>query len=111
MSREAPMTILQTLTAQTQRYAIGVRTVRLWTGLLVFAYVATHLVNHALGIISIPAMESGLKVQLFVWRSLPGTLLLYTALLVHLGLGLWAFYQRRDFRWPRIEIPQMVLGL
>jgi len=31
----------------------SVRRVRLWTGLVLFAYVTTHLANHALGLVSL----------------------------------------------------------
>jgi adenylate cyclase len=30
---------------------------------------------------------------------------------VHAGLGIWAFYERRQFRWKAIEPLQLVLGL
>jgi len=42
---------------------IWVRKLRLCTGLTLFFYVSTHLLNHSLGNISIPAMETGLVVQ------------------------------------------------
>src|SRR5208283_2380782 len=89
----------------------SVREVRLASGLVLFAYVATHFMNHALGAISVAAMEKGLVVQLFVWQSAPGTILLYAALLTHMGLGFFALYQRRQFRWSRLEATQLVLGL
>ena len=36
-----------------------VRRVWLWSGLVLFTYVVTHLANHALGLISLEAMETG----------------------------------------------------
>ena len=36
---------------------------------------------------------------------------LYASLTVHLCLGLWALYERRRFRWTRLEATQLVLGL
>lgn len=36
-----------------------VRRIRLWSGLVLFAYVGTHLANHALGLVSLAAMEGG----------------------------------------------------
>ena len=33
------------------------RRLRLWSGLVMFVFIATHLLNHALGIISIDAAE------------------------------------------------------
>ena len=90
---------------------IGVRRVRLGCGLVLFAYVAAHFTNHALGNVSLPAMEAGLEYHVLVWHSLTGTTLLYTALTVHASLGLWALYERRYFRWRVIEGTQLAFGL
>src|SRR5215510_8718225 len=40
------------------RPSVG-RCVWLWSGLVLFTYVATHLANHVLGLISLEAMETG----------------------------------------------------
>ncbi len=45
------------------------------------------------------------------WQFLPITILFYTACLVHTALGIWALYERRQFRWKAIEPLQLVLGL
>ena len=45
------------------------------------------------------------------WQFLPVAIVFYTAALVHAGLGIWALYQRRQFRWKAIEPLQLVLGL
>jgi adenylate cyclase len=87
------------------------RTVRLWGGLTLFTYVLLHLGNHALGLISLGAMERGLTWAVLLWRSPPGVALLYSALVTHLGLGLWALYRRRTLRMPPREAVQLVLGL
>jgi adenylate cyclase len=87
------------------------RQIRLGAGLVVFAYVTLHFVNHALGNVSIEAMETGLAFQKLLWQSPPGAILLYSALTTHMGLGFLALYQRRDFRMTRIEATQLVLGL
>src|SRR5690348_15524857 len=80
----------------------SLRQIRLAAGLVVFSYVTLHFVNHALGNISVEAMEDGLAVQKLLWQSLPGATVLYSALMIHMGLGFWALYKRRDFRWTRI---------
>jgi adenylate cyclase len=90
---------------------IGMRQVRLICGLILFAYLLSHYLNHALGNISLEAMEYGLRFHAAFWQSPVGTLLLYPALLIHASLGLWALYQRRHFRWKATEIVQLVLGL
>ena len=41
----------------------------------------------------------------------PVAIVFYAAALVHSGLGIWALYQRRQFRWKAIEPLQLVLGL
>ena len=84
---------------------------RITSGLVVFAYVAGHIVNLALGNISVEAMQAGLKVATAVWRSPPGTIALYGALAIHAGLGFWALYERRMFRYRAKELPQLALGL
>ena len=45
------------------------------------------------------------------WQFLPVAIVFYAACLVHTGLGIWALYQRRQFRWKAIEPLQLVLGL
>jgi adenylate cyclase len=89
----------------------GVRSVRLTTGLVVFTYVSTHLLNHSLGNISLAWMERGLLVQKFIWQGWLGTAVLYSALVTHFFLGLWALYERRSLYWTPGEAAQLVLGL
>lgn len=84
---------------------------RLWSGLVLFLFVLGHLSNHALGIISIEAMDAGLKVTIEPWRTLPGTILLLSALTIHVVLALWSLYQRHTLRMRPAEAVQLVLGL
>src|SRR4051794_15815638 len=90
---------------------IGVRQVRLTSGFVLFSYLLSHFINHALGNISLDAMEYGLWFHIALWRSPLGTLLLYPALAVHASLGLWALYDRRHFKWKTREAIQLVFGL
>jgi len=85
--------------------------VRLATGVILFAYVLTHLLDHAALIISVDAADYVLAIQKFVWQGPAGTATLYGALLVHAGLGVWALYQRRHVGWRPPEIWQLILGL
>ena len=91
--------------------APSLRQIRLVAGLVVFTYVTLHFANHALGNISVEAMENGLAIQKWLWQSPTGAIILYSALLTHMGLGFWALYTRRDFRWTRMEATQLILGL
>ena len=71
------------------------RRVRLTTGLVLFTYVSTHLINHALGLFGLGAMEAGREVFLAIWRNPVGIVALYGSLAIHLALALWSLYQRR----------------
>jgi adenylate cyclase len=89
----------------------SLRQIRLATGLVLFTYVTLHFANHALGNISVEAMDEGLVIQKAIWHSFPGSVILYLSLFTHMGLGFWALYARRHFRWTRLEATQLVLGL
>lgn len=91
--------------------ATSARQVRLVCGIILFAYVVSHFLNHALGNISVDAMEAGVYYHVLFWRFLPVAIVFYTAALTHMGLGIYALYQRRQFRWRTIEPLQLVLGL
>jgi adenylate cyclase len=79
--------------------------------LVLFVFVSTHFINHALGNISLGAMEAGREVFVAIWRNWPATILLYGAMLVHVLTALWAIWQRRTLRMSRSEIVQVVLAL
>ena len=90
---------------------IGVRQVRLTCGLVLFAYLVSHFLNHALGIISPEALATGAIYHTTFWQYLPIAVIFYTAAIVHMSLGIWSLYERREFRWRSIEPLQLVLGL
>ena len=77
---------------------------------MLLAYVATHLLNHALGLVSLPAAEAGRAVFVAVWRNLAGSAAFYGALLVHFGLALWALFERRTLAMTLTELLRIVLG-
>jgi adenylate cyclase len=86
------------------------RRLRLASGLVLFAYLASHLANHAAGLISLDAAETGRLVFLGFWRSLPASAALYAAFVVHIGLALMSLYERRTLRMPPAELARLVLG-
>ena len=88
-----------------------VRTLRAWSGMVLFVYLTTHFTNHALGLVSLETMEAGREWFLILWRNPVGTLALYGALSLHLALVLWSLFQRRNLRMPRWEAFQVVFGL
>jgi adenylate cyclase len=89
----------------------GVRSIRLASGLVLFTYITTHLLNHSLGNASLVWLERGLLVQKFIWQGWIGTAALYGALVTHFFLGLWALYERRSLHWTPGELTQLLLGL
>src|SRR6266496_3726845 len=90
---------------------ISVRQIRLACGVVMFAYLTSHFLNHALGNVSMEALASGVYLHATFWQFLPVAIIFYAACLVHTGLGIWALYERRQFRWKAIEPLQLVLGL
>ncbi|MBS0517557.1 MAG: adenylate/guanylate cyclase domain-containing protein [Proteobacteria bacterium] len=84
---------------------------RLWSGYVLLFYVTTHLLNHALGLISLRVLEDGRHWFVLIWHSLPGQIVLYSALLLHLTLAFWALLRRRTLRLSPWEWTQFVLGM
>ena len=91
--------------------SISLRQVRLVSGVVMFAYLLSHYLNHALGNISLEALAVGVSLHVAFWQFLPVTIVFYAACLVHTALGIWALYERRQFRWKAIEPLQLALGL
>jgi adenylate cyclase len=91
--------------------SLGVRQIRFACGLVLYAYLISHFLNHALGNISIEALAAGVHYHTLFWRFPPVAIVFYGSALIHCGLGIWALYQRRQFHWRAIEPLQLVLGL
>ncbi|WP_338701552.1 adenylate/guanylate cyclase domain-containing protein [Bradyrhizobium sp. 26S5] len=90
---------------------VGLRQIRLVTGAIMFAYLISHFLNHALGNISTEALAIGVYYHTEFWQFLPVAITFYSSCLVHTALGIWALYQRREFHWKTIEPLQLTLGL
>ncbi|MDZ5451381.1 2Fe-2S iron-sulfur cluster-binding protein [Labrys sp. ZIDIC5] len=87
------------------------RRLRLIAGLVLLVFVTMHLVNAALGLISIEAMEQAKPFLQLPWRTMPGLALLSAAAAVHGVLGLMAIAKRRSLALSRTDWVQIVLGL
>jgi len=98
------------LTATPQARAITRRELRFASGLVLFAYITVHFVDHALGLVSIDLAEAALHVSVVVWQSAPGTLLLYGAAAIHVALAFLAVYERRTLRMPPAQALRIALG-
>src|SRR5262245_46018737 len=86
------------------------RYLRMASGLILFFYITSHLVNHALGLVSLETAEAGMSIAVEVWYSPPGTAMLYGAFAVHFMMALLAVYERRTFRLPPLELIRIALG-
>lgn len=89
---------------------VTLRGIRLASGLVLLAFVASHLVNHALGLVSLAVLAEGRELFLAVWRNPAATILLYTSVIAHVLLAFHALYRRRSLRMRVGEAAQLVLG-
>jgi adenylate cyclase len=84
---------------------------RLASGLVLFAFAATHFLNHALGLLSFEAMHQAQDLRKALTRSAPGTIVLLAALITHVSLGLHKLARRETWKMPRWEALQIGFGL
>ena len=92
------------------RDQMTVRRLRLTAGLIMLCYLTLHFIMHALGNVSLEAMQWGTRIHDFVWHSTPGTIVLYGAFAIHFTLALYALYARRSFRMGAGELVRLLLG-
>ncbi|MEO1193427.1 MAG: adenylate/guanylate cyclase domain-containing protein [Pseudomonadota bacterium] len=89
-----------------------VRRLRLMAGLFLLFFVTWHLANHMAGLIGQEALAAANQLFKAVWSNVVGLSLLASICLIHLLLGFWALYRRRDLRRMRPqEALQLALGL
>ena len=101
----------QPLNRQNKRRLPWQRNARLISGLILFSFVACHLANHAVGLVSIEAMEAVQSWRFAIWRSKLGSVLLAGSLLTHIVFALNKFILRRSWRMSLSEAIQLVFGL
>lgn len=87
------------------------RRLRLYTGLILAAYVISHFINHSLGLLSLDAMEAYRRVNAAVWQNPIGSIALYGSFIVHGCLALYSLFRRTTLRMPWWEAMQLGLGL
>ncbi len=84
---------------------------RLASGLVLFTFVATHLANHALGLVGIDAMLAMQEGRKAVTRTWIGSAVLLAAFVVHISLALAKIALRRTWRMPPWEALQIATGV
>jgi adenylate cyclase len=86
------------------------RAARIYSGLLLMAFVVTHYLNHALGLHSTDLMEAT-RLLLVFWHQPLVWPLLAVAILIHMAASLIALYRRRTLRLPAWQWLQLASGL
>jgi adenylate cyclase len=89
----------------------NLRRARILSGLIIFAFVFSHLFNHSLALISIDTAERARKWFSLIWLNPVSSLLFYGSVLVHVCLVLRSLYLRRTLRMPLREALQVIFGL
>lgn len=89
----------------------GLQRLRLASGLVLFAFAATHFLNHALGLVGLEIMHQAQQMRTAVTRSIPGTVVLAAALGTHIVLALHKLMRRQTWRLSRWEGVQILSGL
>ncbi len=84
---------------------------RLASGLVLFTFVATHLANHALGLVGIDAMLAMQDARKAVTRTWVGSSVLLAAFFVHISLALAKIASRHTWRMPPWEALQIATGV
>ncbi len=87
------------------------RNARLISGLILMAFVTSHLGNLLIGIHSLAALEAWRATLMGPWKSGAGTALLLGSACVHVALGLYAISARRSLAMSRTDVVQLALGL
>jgi adenylate cyclase len=93
------------------RWPVSAAQLRLWSGLILFAFATTHFINHAFGLVSVDLMNAGQAVRTAVTRSPPGTAILVLAAAVHFGFGVAKFLKARTWRLGVRSNVQLLFGL
>ena len=77
---------------------------RLYSGLVMLAFVVCHLAAHVFLLVSLERGDAALTFLMWPWRTIPGTVLLAGAFVVHYVNALWSIYTRRSLRVPRMRV-------
>ena len=103
------------ITVVREDFSTIVRKIRIFSGVVLFAYVIMHLSNHSLNIFSIELADNVRKNYFSViWQHPIGLVLLYSSLIAHLILGFSSILTRKSFKmsfkdWVQIIFPILAL--
>ena len=94
---------------------IIIRQLRIYTGIILFFYALTHLLNHSVNVISINAADF-VRENYFhlIWKNTVAYILLYGSLIIHIILGFYSILTRKSYKitgreWIQIIFPVLAL--
>ena len=87
------------------------RSARIVSGLVLLAFVTTHLLNASLGLISLDAMDAAEGFLTGIWGGLPLGPVLMLSFFAHFFLGLWSIYQRPTLRTNSEDMMQLITAV
>ncbi len=87
------------------------RTLRIVTGIVLFFFVATHLLNMSLGLISLEILDQARGYFMLPWSNPLGFVVLVGSMIIHGALGLVAIYWRNTLRMTRSDLIQTISAL
>ena len=79
--------------------------------MVILTYTATHFLNHALGLVSLAALEEGRRIFLLFWRNSVVQFLFPLALFVHAQSAIWRLMFRQSWRFSRRDKIKIFTGL
>ena len=86
-----------------------IRRARIISGIVLFLYSATHLMNHSFAVVSIAAADAVREYFLMIWRNPVMEIILFVSLAGHILLGVYAVLTRRSFKMTLREWLQTTL--
>ena len=78
---------------------------------MLFVFVATHLLNMAVGLVSLDALDATRPYFMLPWHNPVGFIVLMGSMLIHGALGLIAIYWRNTLRMTRYDLVQTISAL
>ncbi len=87
-----------------------IQRLRLWSGLVLMLFAATHLANHTVGLWSLADMEAVRLWFTGFWRSMPMTVVVLAATTAHICLAIWKLILGKTWRLPWWQWAQIGLG-
>jgi len=84
------------------------RKLRIFTGLILFAFIAGHLINMALGVVSLQWVENSRPYFMFIWANPVGGNILLISIVLHMVLGMHALYLRNTLKMSAYDLVQFL---